>query len=364
VTNRYAHSEGKSAARKIRVLVVDDSALARRAIGNALARDPEIEVIGAASDPYAARDEILALKPDVITLDLEMPRMDGLTFLKILQEHHPVPVVVVSSLTTSGSAKALEALRAGAVDVLAKPDGSGNLGQLADQLAFHVKAAARSRRKAGRTKMVAETAITAAPSIRPGEFSSRRVILIGASTGGVEALRFLLPRLPNGLPPIVVVQHIPANFSRVLANHLNDICPFQVREAVDGDELRTGLCLVAPGDFHLVLVSVGHGYRVRLTQSPPVHHCRPSVDILFRSAAEHAGDEAVAALLTGMGVDGARGLRLLRAAGAHTLAEDEESCVVYGMPQAAIKLGAAQEVVSLTRMPRAILQAIAQPCRK
>lgn len=265
MTTRDAHLEGKSAARKIRVLVVDNSALARRAISNALACDPEIEVVGAASDPYAARDEILALEPDVITLDLEMPRMDGLTFLKILQEHHPVPVIVVSSLTTSGSAKALEALQAGAVDVLAKPDGSGNLGQLAHQLAFHVKAAARSRRKAGRTKMAAETAIPAAPSIRPGEFSSRRVILIGASTGGVEALRFLLPRLPNGLPPIVVVQHIPANFSRVLANHLNDLCSFQVREAVDGDELRTGLCLVAPGDFHLALVSVGHGYRVRLT---------------------------------------------------------------------------------------------------
>ena len=234
MTTRDAHLEVKSAARKIRVLVVDDSALARRAISNALARDSEIEVVGAASDPYRARDEILALKPDVITLDLEMPRMDGLTFLKILQEHHPVPVVVVSSLTTSGSAKALEALQAGAVDVLAKPDGSGNLGQLAHQLAFHVKAAARSRPKAGRTESTAETAIPATP-IRPGEFSSRRVILIGASTGGVEALRFLLPRLPSGLPPIVVVQHIPANFSRVLADHLDNLCPFQVREAVDGD---------------------------------------------------------------------------------------------------------------------------------
>jgi two-component system chemotaxis response regulator CheB len=173
-------------------------------------------------------------------------------------------------------------------------------------------------------------------------------------------LRFLLPRLPNGLPPIVVVQHIPANFSRALANHLDDLCPFHVREAADGEELRTGLCLVAPGDFHLALVSVGHGYRVRLTQSPPLHHCRPSVDILFRSAAEHAGDQAVAALLTGMGVDGARGLRSLRAAGSRTLAEDEESCVVFGMPQAAIKLGAAEEVIPLPRMPRAILQALAQ----
>jgi two-component system, chemotaxis family, protein-glutamate methylesterase/glutaminase len=351
-----------SAARKIRVLIVDDSALARRAISEALARDPEIEVVGAASDAYVARDQILALQPDVITLDLEMPRMDGLTFLKILQEYYPVPVVVVSSLTPSGSIKALEALAAGAVDVLAKPDGSGNLGQLAHRLAYHVKAAAQSRRAPPRLKPTTEPA-PVAPSIRPGTFSARRVILIGSSTGGVEALRFLLPRLPDGLPPIVVVQHIPPNFSRILANHLNELCPFTVHEAVDGEELRPGLCLVAPGDFHLALATAGRAYRVRLTQSPPVHHCRPSVDVLFRSAAELAGDQAVAALLTGMGVDGARGLQSLRAAGSHTLAQDEESCVVFGMPQAAIKLDAAEEVVRLPRMPQAILQALARPVR-
>ena len=348
----------KTAARKIRVLVVDDSAVARRAICEALARDIEIEVVGSASDPYMARDEILALEPDVITLDLEMPRMDGLTFLKILQEHHPVPVVVISSLTQSGSAKALEALQAGALDVLAKPDGSGNLGQLAYQLAYHVKAAARSRRQGKRPLLApAEAPAPIAPAIRPGEFSSRRVIVIGASTGGVEALRYLLPRLPDGLPPIVVVQHIPANFSRILAAHLDELCPFTVREASDGEELRSGLCLVAPGDFHIVLTTSATNYRV-LTQSPPVHYCRPSVDILFRSTAEEAGDQAVAALLTGMGVDGARGLCSLREAGSRTLAEDEESCVVFGMPQAAIKLGAAEEVVALSRMPHAILRAL------
>ena len=345
-------------ARKIRVLIVDDSALARRAISDALSDDPEIEVVGAASDAYGARDEILALQPDVVTLDLEMPRMDGLTFLKILQEHYPVPVVVVSSLTPSGSAKALEALAAGAIDVLPKPDGTGNLGQLAHQLAYHVKAAASSRREARHLRPASAQAVLARPAIRPGSFSARRAILIGSSTGGVEALRFLLPQLPDGLPPIVVVQHIPANFSRILAEHLNGLCPFTVREAVDGDELKPGLCLLAPGDFHLALVAASRGYRIRLTQSPPVHHCRPSVDVLFRSAAELAGDQAVAALLTGMGVDGARGLRSLRAAGSRTLAEDEESCVVYGMPQAAVKLGAAEEVVTLPRMPEAILRAL------
>jgi two-component system chemotaxis response regulator CheB len=350
-----------SAERKIRVLIVDDSALARRAISEALARDPEIEIVGAASDAYVARDQILTLQPDVVTLDLEMPRMDGLTFLKILQEYYPVPVVVVSSLTPSGSAKALEALAAGALDVLAKPDGSGNLGQLALRLAYHVKAAAHSRRDPPRLKLATEVPV--APSIRPGTFSARRVILIGSSTGGVEALRFLLPRLPNGLPPIVVVQHIPPNFSRILANHLDELCPFTVREAVDSEELQPGLCLLAPGDFHLALAASGRGYCVRLTQSPPVHHCRPSVDILFRSAAELAGDQAVAVLLTGMGVDGARGLQSLRAAGSRTLAQDEESCVVFGMPQAAIKLDAAEEVVTLPRMPQGILQALARPVR-
>jgi two-component system chemotaxis response regulator CheB len=350
--------------RKIRVLIVDDSALARRSLRDALARDPEIEVVGDAKDAYVARDKILALQPDVITLDLEMPRMDGLTFLKILQEHYPVPVVVVSSLTPAGSAKAMEALAAGALDVLAKPNGSESLSQIAHQLAHHVKAAGRSRRKSKHTPIVSEVVKPVSSAFRAGAFSPRRIILIGASTGGVEALRFLLPRLPDGLPPIVVVQHIPPNFSRIMAEHLDALCPFKVREAVDGEELQPGLCLVAPGDFHVILGRAGLGYRVRLTQSPPVHYCRPSVDILFRSAAEQAGNQAVAALLTGMGVDGARGLQLLRTAGAHTLAEDEESCVVFGMPQAAIKLGAAEQVVPLPRMPQAILRALSQANRK
>jgi two-component system chemotaxis response regulator CheB len=352
-----------SAKRKIRVLIVDDSAVARRSIRDALAQDSEIEVVDVACDAYVAREKILKLQPDVITLDLEMPRMDGLTFLRILNEHHPVPVVVISSLTPRGSVKAMEAMDAGALDVIAKPNGSQTLGEAAQHLAYHVKAAARARLRRNR----ADPNVTAQPpvaeSLPPGEFSARRVILIGASTGGVEALRFLLPRLPDGLPPIAVVQHIPPNFSRLMAERLNDLCPFEVREAVEGDALRPGLCLVAPGDFHLALVRYGRGYRARLTQSPPVHHCRPAVDVLFRSAAEHAGAQAVAALLTGMGTDGARGLQALRAAGARTLAEHEDSCVVYGMPQAAIKLGVVDQVATLEQMPQAILQALVQPVR-
>ena len=352
-----------STRHKIRVLVVDDSAVARRAICDALAQDPEIEVVGVACDAYVAREQILKLNPDVITLDLEMPRMDGLTFLRILNEHHPVPVVVVSSLTPHGSALALEALAAGALDVLAKPNGSQTLGALAPELAYHLKAAARARRQPPRSTVGATAPPSVSKPLPADEFSARRIILIGASTGGVEALRFLLPRLPAGLPPIAVVQHIPPTFSRIMAEHLNGLCPFEVREAKEGDELRRGLCLVAPGDFHLMLVRSGLGYRARLTQSPPVHHCRPAVDVLFRSAAEQAGAQAVAVLLTGMGVDGARGMQALRIAGARTMAEHEDSCVIYGMPQAAIKLGAAEEVVPLPQMPHALLQALALPVR-
>ncbi len=352
-----------SAKRKIRVLIVDDSAVARRAIRDALALDSEIEVVDVAADAYVAREKILKLQPDVITLDLEMPRMDGLTFLRILNEHHPMPVVVVSALTPQGSAKAIEALAAGAVDVLAKPNGSQALGEVAYQLAYHVKAAARARLQPRHRENNPVSPPPLSESVPAGQGSARRIILIGASTGGVEALRYLLPRLPAELPPIAVVQHIPPNFSRSMAEHLNKLCRFEVREAREGDELRCGLCVVAPGDFHMALVRFGGGYRVRLTQSPPVHHCRPAVDVLFRSAAEHAGAQAVAALLTGMGSDGARGMQALRAAGARTLAEHEDSCVVYGMPQAAIKLGVVDQVVPLEEMPRAILQALAQPVR-
>ncbi len=350
-----------SARRKIRVLIVDDSAVARRSIRDALGHDPDIDVVDVAADAYVAREKILELEPDVITLDLEMPQMDGLTFLRILNEHHPMPVVVVSALTPQGSAKAMEALAAGAVDVLAKPNGSQTLGEVARQLAYHVKAAAGARLRPRRPEGSGAPASPAATL--PGNLSARRVLLIGASTGGVEALRYLLPRLPDGLPPIAVVQHIPPMFSRLMAERLNDLCAFEVREAVEGDELRPGLCLVAPGDYHLALVRHAGGYRARLTQSPPVHHCRPAVDVLFRSAAEHAGAHAVAVLLTGMGSDGARGMQSLRTAGARTFAESEESCVVYGMPQAAVKLGVVDQVAPLEEMPQLILQALAQPVR-
>jgi two-component system chemotaxis response regulator CheB len=340
--------------KRIRVLVVDDSALARRAIQDALAQDAGIEVVGLAADAYEAREQIIALEPDVLTLDLQMPLMDGLTFLRILQEHHPVPVVVVSSLTPAGSELAMAALEAGAIDVIQKPDGTRAAAQMSRRLCAQVRAAALARRGA-RAGNALQPAALAPLATAP---DTRRVVLIGASTGGVEALRTVLPRLPADMPPLVVVQHIPPYFSRVMAEHLDRVAAVEVREAVDGDVLRPGLCLIAPGDFHVLLKREGGQYRLKLSQTPPVNHCRPSVDVLFRSAAEQAGAQAVGVLLTGMGADGARGMQLLRAAGARTIVQSEDSCVVFGMPQAAIAAGAVERIVPLTRIAEAVLDAL------
>ncbi|RLS28786.1 MAG: chemotaxis response regulator protein-glutamate methylesterase [Planctomycetota bacterium] len=367
--------------KRIRVLVVDDSALVRKAITDALSLDPDIEVVGSACDPYVAREKIMRLDPDVLTLDLEMPRMDGLTFLRILMEHHPLPVVVVSSLTQAGSQAALDAMEAGAVDVLAKPDGTMSVGALAGQLAYHVKAAAasgrfcdlaRRRRSAPPTGSAPESSVSAsvapvrAPALPPaplppphtGRIDPRQLIVIGASTGGVEALRTVLPMLPTGLPPIAVVQHISPYFSKAVATRLDSLSALDVREASDGLVLTSGMCVIAPGDHHLTVVWTGGSYRARILQSPPIHHCRPSVDVLFRSAAETAGPYTIAALLTGMGSDGALGMQAIRRAGGRTIAEHEKTCVVYGMPRAAVQAGAVEQVLPLPQIAEAIVQAV------
>jgi len=369
----------RTPARPIRVLVVDDSALVRKAIGDALSLDPEIEVVGTACDPYVAREKILRFDPDVLTLDLEMPRMDGLTFLRILMAHHPLPVVVVSSLTQAGSQAALDAMEAGAVDVLAKPDGTMSIGDLGPRLAYHVKAAAASTRFVRRREApiqggtlplesgapatvasaLAARPAAAGPPVAPvGIVDPRQLVVIGASTGGVEALRTILPRLPGDLPPIAVVQHISAYFSRVVADRLGALCPFTVREAEDGMPLTRGTCVIAPGERHLAVVWEGGGYRARLLDTPPVHHCRPAVDVLFRSAARAAGPRVVAALLSGMGSDGALGLQAVRQAGGTTIAQDEATCVVYGMPRAAVALGVVDRVVPLSGIPEALVAAV------
>ncbi len=342
---------------KIRVLVVDDSAVVRRMISDALALDPEIEVVGAACDPYVARDMILQLEPDVLTLDIEMPRMDGLTFLKILQEHRPMPVVIVSSLTPSGSKLALRALELGAVDVVAKQSTAWNVASMRDQLAPRVKAAARARlsllHPAGAASGTLESA-------QGAQYSPRQLIVIGASTGGTEAVKSVLTRLPAGLPGICIVQHIPPVFSKTFAERLNECCAFEVREAAQGDEVRPGTALIAPGDIHMAVEADGGGYRIKLRQDPPIHFTRPAVDMLFNSAAQCAGRHVVGVLLTGMGRDGAQGMQQLKAAGAVNLAQNEATCVVYGMPRAAVDLGVVDRVLPLDQIPQAILQALSE----
>jgi len=349
-------------AKRIRVLVVDDSAVVRKLVSEALAVDPEIEVVGTAIDPYAARDKIVALAPDVLTLDLEMPRMDGLTFLRILMEQRPLPVVVLSSLTQTGSEHALEALRLGAVDVLGKPGGSFSFGDLGPQLVAKVKAAAIARLRPPRATtppMPVSSASrppcpvgTQVPWTRGPLGNPGTLILLGASTGGTEALRHVLTRLPGNLPPIAIVQHIPALFSRAFADRLNQLCAFRVHEAKDGDLLEPGHAFVAPGNFHLLVSRQGGQYRARVIDGPPVWHQRPAVDLLFKSAADAGlSRHVIAGVLTGMGKDGAEGLLRLREQGATTFAQDESSCVVYGMPRVAWENGGAQRQVALERIP-------------
>jgi two-component system chemotaxis response regulator CheB len=353
-----------TASRRLRVLVVDDSALVRKAITDSLSRDPEIEVVGSACDPYVAREKIVRLNPDVLTLDLEMPRMDGLTFLRILMQHHPMPVVVVSSLTQAGSQAAMDAMEAGAMDVLAKPDGTMSIGALGERLAYHVKAAVAASRFRRPTDQE-PTAAVGSPvplSVQPGAIDSRQLIVLGCSTGGLEALRTVLGSLPAGLPPIAVVQHISGHFSKVVAERLDAVSAINVREAEEGAALLPGMCVIAPGEHHLAVERAGSGFRTRLLRSPPVHHCRPAVDVLFRSAAEAAGRHVVAALMTGMGSDGAMGMEVVRKAGGTTIAEHESTCIVYGMPRAAIELGVVDQVVPLPRIAAAIVAAaLAKP---
>ncbi len=343
-----------SAPAKIRVLVVDDSAVVRHAIVDALSGDPEIEVVGTACDPYVARDRILELNPDVLTLDIEMPRMDGLTFLRKLLKHRPIPAIVISSITQAGSQNALDALAAGAVDVLAKPTSSWSIGELRHQLPHRVKGAARAR--FGRPVAPART--VAPVAYRSTRSNPRQLILIGASTGGTEAIKRVLTSLPDGLPGICIVQHIPPVFSAAFASRLNECCAFEVREAAEGDEVRPGLALVAPGDYHMSVSFQGDRYRVRLEQSPPLHFTRPSVDVLFNSATPWASADTVAVLLTGMGSDGAFGMQKLKQRGACTIVQDEATCAVYGMPRAAVNLGVVDQILPLEMIPDAILAGV------
>jgi len=337
--------------RPTRVLIVDDSAIVRTMLADSLGAEDDLEVVGTAADPFIARDLILQREPHVVTLDLEMPRMDGLTFLRRLMAHHPLPVIVVSSLTRSGSAASVDALRAGAIDVIPKPGGPYTVSQVAERLKSAIRAA-----RAGTFRFQQTGAPVDATPVRPIR-RLRGLLAIGASTGGTRATETLLTRLPADCPPIVIVQHMPAGFTRAYAERLDASCPMHVVEAEDGMLLRRGQAVVAPGDAHMAVEAAGVQLRVAVRQGPPVHHQRPSVDVLFHSLARLRGVPIVACLLTGMGDDGADGLLALRTLGAQTIVQDEASCVVFGMPREAIRRGAAGRVVPLLNMPAAIVEA-------
>ncbi len=345
------------AGKKIRVLIVDDSAIVRKLLGEALAGESDIEVVGTAPDPYVARDKVLTLSPDVLTLDIEMPRMDGLTFLKKLMLFRPTPVIVISSLAQASCQAGVEALRSGAVEVMAKPGGPYSVGELKISLASKIRAAAASH-VARRTAPKSQPEPPASAPVA-GKFSPQALVAIGASTGGTEAIEEVLTHLPADMPGLVITQHIPAGFSRAFAERLNKLCPMRVAEAADGDVVQPGTALIAPGNFHMILRKSGGGYRVAVKDGPMVCYQRPSVDVLFSSVAEAAGPDAVGVILTGMGSDGAQGMKKMKAAGALTIAQDEASCVVFGMPKEAIRLGGADRVVPLPLVAQAIQKALA-----
>jgi len=350
---------------KVRVLVIDDSASVRQTLVDILSADPGIEVMGVASDPFVAARRIAEDVPDVITLDVEMPRMDGITFLRKLMSQRPIPVVMCSSLTEAGSETLMQALEAGAVDIILKPriGAADHLAESADRIRDVVKAAARARLGARRTTTRAldpRTKLTADAMLPPptGAAMARTtemVACLGASTGGTEALREVLQALPANAPGIVIVQHMPAGFTAAFSKRLNSLCEVEVKEAQHGDPVLRGHVLIAPGDKHMMLERHGARYQVAIKDGPPVSRHRPSVDVLFRSAARAAGRNAMGVIMTGMGDDGARGLLEMKEAGAATLAQDEATSIVFGMPREAIARGAAQRVTALEHIAREIM---------
>ncbi|SMH28955.1 protein-glutamate methylesterase/protein-glutamine glutaminase [Azospirillum agricola] len=360
-------------SQRIRVLIVDDSATVRRTLTDILSSDPEIEVMGTAADPYAAVRRIGEEAPDVITLDVEMPRMDGITFLRKLMSQHPIPVVMCSSLVEDGSETLMQALEAGAADVILKPriDTRQSLLDAQVRICDTVKAAARARVRP-RARVAVAAQATASPRIPEPKLSAdvmmpapgkgamarttERIVCIGASTGGTEALREVLEALPADSPGIVIVQHMPESFTAAFARRLDSLCEVTVREARDGDTVLRGQVLIAPGNRHMLLQRSGARYLVAVKDGPLVSRHRPSVDVLFRSTAHCAGANAVGVIMTGMGDDGATGMREMREAGAFTLAQDEESCVVFGMPKEAIARGGVGKVVGLSSITREILR--------
>ena len=351
---------------KIKVLCVDDSALIRSLMTEIINGQPDMTVVATAPDPLVARDLIKQHNPDVLTLDVEMPRMDGLDFLEKLMRLRPMPVVMVSSLTERGNEITLRALELGAVDFVTKPKVGIRDGMLdySEKLADKVRAAARARVRQAAPAQHAGTAAgqaagghaaTPAPNFNNPLLSTEKLIIVGASTGGTEAIREVLVPLPPDAPAVLIAQHMPPGFTKSFAQRLNGLCRITVKEAEHGERGLPGHAYSAPGHAHLLLARSGANYIAHLSDDPPVNRHRPSVDVLFRSAAQHAGKNAVGVILTGMGRDGAAGLLEMKKAGAYTLAQDEASCIVFGMPREAIALGAADEITSLPEMSRRVM---------
>ncbi|MBF0233766.1 MAG: chemotaxis response regulator protein-glutamate methylesterase [Desulfamplus sp.] len=348
---------------KIKVLIVDDSALVRQALSDVLSSDPEIEVMATASDPYVAASKMKIQVPDVITLDVEMPRMDGITFLQKIMSQHPIPVVICSSLAGEGSATAFKAFEHGAVDIIQKPSMGTKkfIEESRIRICDAIKAAAHSKAKKIMEfrkvppKLTADAVLPKSTSKAMAE-TTDKIVAVGASTGGTEALRVLLEALPPNSPGIVVVQHMPENFTKAFAKRLDGLCQVSVKEAVNNDAVLPGQVLIAPGNDHMLLKRSGARYYVEVKSGPLVSRHRPSVDVLFRSTARYAGKNAVGVIMTGMGDDGAQGLLEMREAGAFTIAQDEKSCVVFGMPHEAIKKNAVDKIVPLDAIARTLLQ--------
>ena len=336
----------------IRILVVDDSAVVRRVLSSELGRVPGIDVVGTASDPYVARDLIVELHLDVVTLDIEMQRMDGITFLRRLMRYYPLPVVIVSSLTPAGGRLALEALEAGAVEVVARPGAAYAVSEMVSELVEKVKAAVLiTRDRLCGIDLSEDVGGRESPVCATG-----RIVALGASTGGVQALRCVLTAMPADAPGMVITQHMPEHFTRSFADRLDRLCAIEVKEAEDGDRVHPGRALIAPGNRHMLLRRTGALYHVEVKHGPLVKCHRPSVDVLFRSVARHAGRDAVGVLMTGMGDDGAAGLKAMHDEGASTIAQDAETSAIFGMPREAILLGAADRVVGLPALARTVLE--------
>jgi two-component system chemotaxis response regulator CheB len=339
----------------IRVLIVDDSAIVRQTLTKELANDPEIEIVGAAPDPFVARDLIVQLKPDVVTLDIEMPRMDGLSFLRKLMKHYPLPVIILSSLAEHGSRVALEALEIGAVEVMCKPGAAYSIGSLSVELVEKIKSAS----KVDMVKLLAhQNSSTAKGTALAMVGSTHKVLVVGSSTGGVQAIEELIKGFPHNAPGTVIVQHMPAGFTKAFADRLSKVCQVVVKEAENGESIVNGKVLIAPGGLHTMVARSGAQYSVIVKDGPLINRHKPSVEPLFQSAAQHLGANAIGVMLTGMGNDGAKAMLALREAGALTIAQDEKSCIVYGMPRAAIEIGAAQQVLPLTDIAPFIIRSL------